>query len=427
MTLLKTSALNGIAVGIRMLTALGLNKVLAYSVGPSGYAVIGQFQNFLSMLTTLAGGAMSQGVTKYTAEYNGDVDRQNLVWQTAGTIAGWCTGVASLLILLLHRQLASWLLHDEQYGSVFIWLGFTLMLLALNSLLLAILSGKKEVKLFVLVTISGSIVGLLVTGSLALLWGLHGALVALAINQSIVVIITLLLCFRTPWFRVRALFGGIDPLMARNLGKYALMALTSAAVVPASQIIIRNLLVRDFGWEVAGHWQAVSKISELYLMMLVSTLSLHYLPRLAEIKSGTELKQEILGTYRVVLPAAILGAGLIYFLRDFITIALFAPSFTPMRDLFFWQVLGDVMKIGSWILAYVMIGHSLTRQYILTEIGFSGALVMIVSMATKRYGISGAPLAYFLCYSLYWVAMAWIVRDHINKLAIPRVDPSGAQ
>lgn len=84
MTLLKTSALNGIAVGVRMLTALGLNKVLAYSVGPSGYAVIGQFQNFVSMLTTFASGAINTGVTKYTAEYSDDEARQRMVWRTAG-------------------------------------------------------------------------------------------------------------------------------------------------------------------------------------------------------------------------------------------------------------------------------------------------------------------------------------------------------
>jgi len=399
-----------------MLTALGLNKILAYSVGPSGYAVIGQFQNFISMLTTLAGGAINQGVTKYTAEYSGSAEQQRTVWRTAGTIAGWCTGFISVVILSLHRQLAIWLLNDEQFSGVFIWLGFTLVMLALNSLLLAILNGKKEVKRYVAVTIAGSLVGLLVTGSLAMLWGLYGALVALAINQSIVVIVTMCLCYRAPWFRLKDLWGSIDPETARSLGKYTLMALTSAAVVPVSQIVIRNYLANVFGWEAAGHWQAVSKISELYLMLLISTLSLYYLPRLAEIKTARELKREIFSTYRIVLPAAIMGAGGIYYLRDFITLTLFTPSFLPMRDLFFWQALGDVMKIGSWILAYIMIGQSLTRAYIITEICFSGGLVLLVWVTTKQVGLRGAPMAYCLCYSLYWITMIWIIGRHLSKM-----------
>jgi PST family polysaccharide transporter len=417
-TLLKTSALNGIAVAVRMLTALGLNKVLAYSVGPSGYAVIGQFQNFVSMLTTFASGAINTGVTKYTAEYSDDEARQRMVWRTAGSIAVWCTGLSTVVIVILHRQLALWLLNDSRFGTVFIWLGATLGLLALNSLLLAILNGKKEIKRYVTVTIAGSLVGLLVTGSLAMLGGLYGALVALAINQSIVVFVTLFLCYRAPWFRLKDLWGAIDPQVARNLGKYTLMALTSAAVVPVSQILIRNQLADSFGWEAAGHWQAVSKISELYLMLLVSTLSLYYLPRLAEIKAAQELKKEILSTYRIVLPATLLGAAAIYFLRDFITLTLFAPSFLPMRDLFLWQVVGDIMKIGSWILAYVMIGQSLTRAYIVTEVMFSGGLVLLVWIATKFYGLQGAPMAYATCYGLYWITMVAIIGNHLKRMSI---------
>ena len=87
-----------------------------------------------------------------------------------------------------------------------------------------------------------------------------------------------------------------------------------------------------------------------------------------------------------------------------------------MRHLFFWQVIGDVMKIGSWILAYVMLGQSLTRAYIITEIGFSVLLVVLVMVATKYWGLSGAPFAYCLCYFLYWIAVAWIVRRHLRMI-----------
>ena len=87
MTLIKTSLLNGIAVIIKMLTLLGLNKILAIYVGPAGYAALGQFQNAVQMITTFASGALNTGVTKYTAEYYQDEVRQHTVWRTAGTIA----------------------------------------------------------------------------------------------------------------------------------------------------------------------------------------------------------------------------------------------------------------------------------------------------------------------------------------------------
>ena len=36
MNLLRTSAINGLAVAVRLVTSMGVNKVLAVYVGPSG-------------------------------------------------------------------------------------------------------------------------------------------------------------------------------------------------------------------------------------------------------------------------------------------------------------------------------------------------------------------------------------------------------
>ena len=84
MNLLKTSVLNGVAVLIKTATMFLLNKILAVYVGPAGYAAIGQFQNFIQMITTFAGSAVNTAVVKYTAEYYADEKKQRTVWQTAG-------------------------------------------------------------------------------------------------------------------------------------------------------------------------------------------------------------------------------------------------------------------------------------------------------------------------------------------------------
>ncbi|WP_151802439.1 oligosaccharide flippase family protein, partial [Acinetobacter guillouiae] len=85
MNLLKTSVLNGVAVLIKTATMFLLNKVLAVYVGPAGYAAIGQFQNFIQMVTTFAGSAINNAVIKYTAEYYDDENKQRAIWKTAGT------------------------------------------------------------------------------------------------------------------------------------------------------------------------------------------------------------------------------------------------------------------------------------------------------------------------------------------------------
>ena len=80
MNLFRTSVLSGAGVVVKMITMLVINKVLAVYVGPSGYAMIGQLQNFIQISTLIATGSVNTGVTKYTAEYDGQDAEIHDIW-----------------------------------------------------------------------------------------------------------------------------------------------------------------------------------------------------------------------------------------------------------------------------------------------------------------------------------------------------------
>lgn len=410
MTLLKTSSLNAIAVVVKLLVGLFLNKILAVYVGPAGYAVIGQFQNAITMITGFASGAINNGVVKYTAEYSYDESQQIHVWQTATKIAICCSLVFAVTIAIFNQQLATLFLHKEDYGSIFIWFACFLLFFVLNALLLAILNGKKEVSRYVLANISGSLIMAAVTAILTQNAGLYGALLALSINQSVAFFATLFLCRRATWFKLRNLWGTYDPIVAKKLSGFALMALTSAAVVPLSQMLIRNKLGQELGWVSAGYWQGVWKISEMYLMVVTTTLSVYYLPRISEISDSSELRHEIARGYKFILPVAALGAISIYLLRDWLVQLLFTKEFVPMRDLFVLQLFGDVVKIASWLLGYVLWGKALVKTFLITEVVFSLLFVVLSYAMISKYGIFGVTGSYLITYILYTITLFIVLR-----------------
>lgn len=414
MTLIKTSLLNGIAVTVKMLTMLGLNKLLAVYVGPTGYAAIGNFRNAVQMITTFGSGAINTGVTKYTAEYFDDESRQRKVWQTAGSIALACSLVCSFLIALFNRQLGLWFLKNESYGGVFLWFAATLVLFVFNALLLAILNGKKEIGRYVTANIAGSLFALVITALLAVNWGLYGALVALAIYQSVAFLVTLFICYKANWFKFSYLIGRIDRGAAKSLGKYTLMALTTATCVPLAHILVRNHLGEVLDWAAAGYWEAMWRLSAAYLMLITTTLSVYYLPRLSELQEPGELKREILQGYKLILPFAAACGLAVYLLRDWIIVLLFTGDFTPMRELFGWQMVGDTLKIGSWILSYLMLGKAMFRLYVVSEIVFAASFVMLTIILTKLYGLEGVVMAHAVNYLLYWCVIGWFVSRAIK-------------
>ena len=410
MTLIKTSLLNAIAVVIKMLTLLGINKILAIYVGPVGYAALGQFQNAVQMITTFASGAINTGVTKYTAEYYDDEDKQRAVWRTAGTIALVGSLFTALLIFIFNQQLAIWFLKNADYGGVFKWFATTLVFFTFNTLLLAILNGKKEIARYVIANIIGSIFSLIVITTMSIQLGLYGALSSLAIYQSLSFFVTFILCYKLSWFKLSYFFGGIDKVAAINLSKYAAMALTSAACIPVSHILVRNHLGVTLGWEIAGYWEAMWRLSAAYLMLVTTTLSVYYLPRLSEIKKPAEIKKEIIQGYKIILPVAAFSGLVIYLLRDFIVIVLFTQDFLPMRDLFAWQMIGDTLKIGSWILAYIMLGKAMMKVFIITQISFSILFVALTFFLTSLIGFEGAVVAHAVSYFIYWIVVFFIIK-----------------
>lgn len=406
MSLVRTSALNGIAVLVKMITLFGLNKVLAIYVGPSGYAAIGQLQNALTMITTLSSGAVNTGVTKYTAEHADDLDRQSRVWQSASALAIFGSIFVSILVALFSGELASYFFRDEQLRGVFLWVAASLVFFTFNALFLAILNGRKEISQFVAANIIGSLVSLVVTSSLAYVYGLYGALISIGICQALIFFATLYVCRKLTWFRASLLLGRWDATILRDLGKFAAMAITTAICLPVSQILIRSHLIQTYGIDAAGYWEAIWRLSSAYLMMVTMTLSVYYLPRLSELKGVASIFREIRSGYLLILPLAVVGATAVYFLRDFIIHLLFTPDFLPMRELFAWQLIGDVMKIGSWILAFVMLGKAMFKLYIVSEVVFSALFYALTVWFTQTDGLEGVVKAYAVNYMIYWVVMA---------------------
>jgi polysaccharide transporter, PST family len=410
MSLIKSSVWNALAVLIRVITGLVVNKVLAVFVGPSGYAVVGQFQNFVGIGTAFASSGVNNGVTKYTAEEAGAIEPLRPIWSTAFVLSTSFSALISVSVILLRARLAEIFLGDVRYQDLFVWFGLVLPLLVWNGLLLAVVNGLKRLKQYVYINVGGSILGLAVTFWMVVQFGVKGALIALVINQAVVFGLTLLSCSREPWFRVKNFFNGISRPYVRVLLGFVVMALVSSTALPLSQIAIRHFLADQYGWQAAGCWQAVSRISDMYLMLITTGMSFYYLPRLAELRTGEELRREVLKACRVALPLVAIMAAIIYAMRGILTRLLFSEQFAQAEDLFFWQLVGDVMKVGSWMFAYIMLAKAMSARYIVSEICFSFSLIGLTILFTRWFGLSGSVLAFAVNYFLYWVCVYFLCK-----------------
>jgi PST family polysaccharide transporter len=402
MTLIKTSILTAISTVIKVLVGFVINKVISVYIGPSGLAIIGQLQNFLNTALTFSNGAITQGVVKYTAEYK-DIEQKSKIFSTSVMVSLICSSIISILLFLFNDYFAILILKNIQYSSVFTVLSFTVFLFALNIILLSILNGQKEIKKFILVSISSSLFSLLFTSFLIIKLSLIGALYALVANQSVIFFVTLLFVIKSKWFKWEYFSKGIDRDSLVKLGKFSLMALTSALMIPVSELIIRDYIGETLSWDSAGYWQGIMYISKMYLLVVTTSLGIYYLPKLSEITDNKELKEEIKNGYKIIIPIVAIMALGIYLSRDLVIEIAFSSDFIMMRELFKWQLIGDVIKIISWLLAYLMLAKAMTKLFIISEIIFTINWITFAILGVKYFGLVGVTYAFSLNYFLYLI------------------------
>ncbi len=403
MKLASTVSWSALATIIRLANGFVSMKVVAVLVGPVGIALIGQFGNFTSIIMTLALGGISTGVIKYTSQYKDNPDELKRVWYTISWVSGVLSIPVIFILLVFHTWLAKEFLHNIEYASILVVFAFSLGFYVANNLLLNILNGLHEIKRFNLLNTLNSTLGLLVTIGLVYQYKVYGALLAMVTSQSITFFIIIIFVRKQAWFKLSNFFGKFDKFYFKKLLGFTAMSLTSMCVIPTSQMFVRGYLASHTSWDVAGCWQGMQKISDAYLMIVYTALGTYFLPKLANLQDRNQISKEIRNGYKLIMPFVIVSAVVIYFCRDIVIQVLFAKSFGAMRDMFFWQLIGDCFKLASWILAYLMLAKAKTKLFMITEIIFGISFPLLSYIFINFAGVDGAVMAFALNYMIYFV------------------------
>lgn len=407
--LVKVSFLTGISTVIRMITGFISAKVVAIQILTPGIALLGQLNNFVLIFQVISSGGINNGVTKYIAQNSGSEKEYTAFVSTAVRITTLISAVCGLVIICGAGYFSRTLLKDTQYKAVFYIFGITIILYALNGLLLSIINGFREFKKYVTINICSSIAGLLFAIVLTLSLGVFGSLVALVTYQSVVFVVTLTLISRSPWFKWDLFFGKFNKAAAIKLSKYTQMALASAIAVPLSQLTVRNYLMKNSLHE-AGLWSGMTNISNMYLMVITTSLSVYYLPKLSGLKTDREIRREVGSVYRLLIPFLLILSTLIYLFRNLIITTLFTDAFLPMQDLFAFQMIGDILKMSTWVLGYILVAKAMTKTYILVEL-ISCTLFTVFSIVfINLFGTIGATMGYAAGFFCQLVIMIFIFR-----------------
>ncbi|WP_368205992.1 O-antigen translocase [Aeromonas sp. s5] len=404
--LLKVTAMTGLLTLLKMAMGFVIAKVVAIYTGPTGMAMLGQVQSMVGALNGVINAPVGSGVVRYTAEKKDQGFEACAPWWRAAV--QWVVIISAITIpsgLLLAEHISNWLFQDTALAWVVMATVCVLPLSAIGTLCNSIINGQQLYRRYVGLGMFSAVISGCVMLTMIVMANIQGALLAAAVQAALIGLVMLIANLRQPWFRLKYWWGTTDPDARRSIGGYMLMAITSALTVPISLILVRTILIQQVGWEAAGHWQAVWKISEVYLGVITMALGTYYLPRLSSLVGVDAIVSEIHKTALVILPIVAIMALVVYLLRDVAIWLLFTEEFKSARDLFAIQLCGDVIKITSWLYAYPMLSRGKTKIFVATEILFSLLFVMLSYPLIYYVGIKGATIAYLATYIFYFIFM----------------------
>ncbi|EOA2695129.1 O-antigen translocase [Citrobacter freundii] len=410
--LLTVTILAGLLTLFKMLMGFIIAKAVAVNTGPAGMALIGQVQSIVAGLTGAVNSPGSVAVVRYTSEHHSEGVEKCSPWWRASVY--WTLVILGVMVpcgVLFSNNISSWLFNTKEYWWLIILVMFCLPFSALGNIIISVINGKQSYKKYMVL----GFVSTLLSGALMLFfiykYNIRGALIACAMQSGITGIIVFLACFREQWIKPKLWFGSVDREHKNKVFSYILMSLISAISMPATLIIVRNVIIANDGWSAAGEWQAVWKISEAYLGVITIALGTYFLPKISALQNMLEIKRITNQFATLIIPAVILMAVIIYFSRDFAIKLLFTSDFLGARELFLVQLVGDVIKIICWLYSYSLLSKGIVKQYIFLELLYSVVFVISAYIFVPMFGVSGANYAYCLAYLIYLFATLIIVKS----------------
>ncbi|WP_165431462.1 lipid III flippase WzxE [Atlantibacter hermannii] len=402
MSLAKASVWTAASTLIKIAAGLLVIKLLAVAFGPEGVGQAGNFRQLITVLGVLAGAGIFNGVTKLVAQHHDDPEQLKRVTGTSSAMVLGFSTLLAAVFLLAAQPISMGLFGHDRYQNVVRLVAFIQMGIAWANLTLAILKGFRDARGNALSLIIGSIIGVAAWYLCFRLGGYEGALLGLSLVPALVVFPALWMMKRREHVPFSYLKPRWNSALAGQLSKFTLMALMTSVTLPVAYVMMRNLMAAQYSWDEVGIWQGVSTISDAYLQFITATFSVWLLPTLSRLTAKEDITREVVRSLKFVLPAVAAASFTVWLLRDFAIWLLFSVKFAAMRDLFAWQLVGDVLKVGAYVFGYLVIAKASLRFYVLAEISQFALLTGFSRWLIPAHGALGAAQAYMATYIVYF-------------------------
>jgi len=398
----KTGA-GSIASGL--LSAVG-TKIIAARLGPGSIALVATLQQLRDGAVTMATANGRTALVQGASALRG-VERREYLRSVLLLFAG-ATFFVVAAMLTAPATIARWSRLPVPSEALLPWLAATVVLLSVFVFLTAILNALREIGKLALVQVASPLAAAVVAWPVAAEVRAHpGSLVLFLLIPAALTVAAAAIALRGHRDQLREWFRGAGRWWSFSAASGFLAIsgamLASGLVATAVLLAVRGSITRTEGVTMTGQFDAAWNISMNQVTLILGSVQAYYLPTLAAAKSAGERGRQIRGMLTIATLATVPAIVALAALKPLAVHILYSAQFASSPGFLRWTLVGDYLKVSSWVLATPMLATrdvgAFLASDLLTHVVFFGSAMLFAQIVKPA---EGAAIAFLLSYAVYF-------------------------
>jgi PST family polysaccharide transporter len=215
----------------------------------------------------------------------------------------------------------------------------------------------------------------------------------------------------TSWFRGTGGWWSQDA--ARLFFSISGAMLVSGLISSAALVALRGRILHSQGLAATGEFDAAWTISMNHVTLVLASMQAYYLPALARTRDPDTRAAYISG---VLVPAALAASCIIAFIalfKPFILSLFYSHEFLGAARYLRWTLLGDYLKVTSWILSIPMLAAADMRIFLAADmVAWSTFAAAALALTAWKTAAESTAIAFVLMYLVHLSLAGIYARRH---------------
>lgn len=399
--IIRSTGIFGGAQVLNIIIGILRNKVIAILLGTVGVGLISIYQSILDLIKSLSSfGVETAGVREIASNTDDESKRA----MSIAIIKKWSVIFAILgatLNLVLCYPISMQFFESNEYALPIALLSISTFFTLLAAGEAVILQGLRKISYMVKSGLIWNTVGLIIAIPLYFIWGING-IVPVFIFVSICMYISAYyyrkkINIKLPSISIKQLINKQSFIL--KLGLYIVIA---AIISQYSNFLIKSITTQHLGIASVGLFQAAWTISNVYLMLILKSMSADFYPRLSGLIKNNEENNRLINqqTYITLIAVTPIIIFLILLSKPIISL-LYTTEFDSTSSLLHWLLLGSFFKVISWPLGFVLLARGKGVLFFVSELAYNLVFVLIIYFFISILGINAIGVGYLIAYCLY--------------------------